>query len=763
MADIKRKQKIQVVIKNKWKIFVELLVVLFSIGILAVALLLIWISSLKLPDFNTIASRQLESTTKIYDRTGKTLLFAFREKIRRTEVQLKDISPNLIKSTVAIEDVNFYQHSGLSIRGISRALYTNLTTDKQQGGSTITQQVVKNALLTNEKTLERKVKEAILAIKLEQTLSKDQIMLMYLNDAPYGGDINGAEEASLYYFNKHARDLNLVESAYLAAIPKNPNLYNPYGNNTDKLEERKNVVLLRMLETGQINQEEYTRARQEKITFVKKEDNNSKAYHFVFYIKDYLQKKFGDNFDTLGLSVTTTLDYDLQKDVEELAKNYINNYIAVQQKKNKKVNLSQTNTAVVVLDAKTDQILSMIGSRDYNDEKIDGKFNVATALRQPGSSIKPIVYGALFEEGMDPEAYVFDTPTEFNPDCAPANGLRRDPPCYSPQNYDDSFWGPISLRDALANSKNIPAVKVLYTAGIQNVATFAKKLGITSLTNPSRYGLSLVLGGAEVSLLEMTGAYSVYSQNGVYRKPTGVLEIKDKNGKILEQYKDNGYNVIDSSVAGKINSILTDNNARARTFGYSSPLYVSDEVAVKTGTTNSYRDGWILGYSSKNVVGAWIGKNDNTPLGDTAAAVSIAPMWNQIFKKIIAKNGTGELDKNYTVNQDLAGLKCVSGQPQDLLQTAVYSGMFSNINNTDPQLSRWVHSSSYCQPSVVEQIIESTGSSTASPGTPGGAPTTSGDGSIQVQSTSFTPQIQTNPNNPTQTTVPQNTTTPPQP
>jgi membrane peptidoglycan carboxypeptidase len=399
-----------------------------------------------LPDFNTIASRQLESTTKIYDRTGKTLLFAFREKIRRTEVPLKDISPNLIKSTIAIEDVNFYEHRGLSIRGISRALYTNITTEKQQGGSTITQQVIKNALLTNERTIERKVKEAILAIKLEQTLSKDQIMSMYLNDAPYGGEINGAEEASLYYFGKHAKELDIVESAYLAAIPKNPNLYNPYGNNTDKLEERKNVVLQRMFETGQINSEELERSKNEKVIFVKKEDNNSKAYHFVFFIKDYLEKKYGPEFNTMGLSVKTSLDYELQKELEVLAKNYINNYIAVQQKKNRKVDLSKTNTAVVVLDAKTGQILSMLGSRDYNDEKIDGKFNVATALRQPGSSIKPIVYGTLFEEGLDPETYVFDTPTEFNLNCAPANGTRRDAPCYSPQNYDESFWGPLSLR-----------------------------------------------------------------------------------------------------------------------------------------------------------------------------------------------------------------------------------------------------------------------------------------------------------------------------
>lgn len=690
-----RKKKIL----NKRQIALELVIFLVSLATIVVAGILVWVSSLKMPDFQTIESMELESTTKIYDRTGKVLLYAFRENIRRTEVPLSEISPNITKATLAIEDADFYKHGGISLRAILRSIYINVVTDKTVGGSTLTQQVVKNALLTQDKTIERKVKEIILAVKLEQTLTKDQILSMYLNNNPYGGEIYGVEEASLYYFATSSKSLDIAQSAYLAAIPKNPPLYNPYGKNFDKLEERKNLVLDRMLITGQVTQEEYDLAKTEKVVFIKKEDNASKAHHFVFFIKDYLAKKYGDDFDTKGLSVITTLDADIQKDVEDMSKKYIASYIKRNQTRSGP-DLSKLNTAFVVLDAKTGQILAMVGSRDYNDATIDGNFNVATALRQPGSSIKPIVYAAAFEDGLDPETIVFDTPTEFNPSCPPADGTRRDPPCYSPQNYDGSFFGALTIREALGNSRNVPAVKLLYLVGVQEAAIFAKKLGITSLTNAPRYGLSLVLGGAEVSLLELSNAYLTFSQNGTYRKHTGILNVKDKKGKVLEEYKDNGYQVISEEVAAKISSILTDNNARARTFGYNSQLYFGGrDVAAKTGTTNNVKDGWVIGYTDKLVVGGWIGKNDNTTFGDVNASLSIVPLWNQVFNKLLQKYPAGQLNKDYSGIPELDGIKCTTdGAAMDVIYTVMQAGLFTHITPNDPQIKNWFYQSAspYC-------------------------------------------------------------------
>lgn len=729
------------------KILLELVVFFLSLGIVAVSVFLIWVSSFAMPDFNTIASRQLEATTKIYDRTGKILLFAFRQKIRRTPVEAKDINPNLVKATIAIEDSNFYLHSGISFRGILRAFYVNLTTDKIQGGSTITQQVVKNALLTQDRTIERKIKEVILSLKLEQSVSKDQILLMYLNDNPYGGEIYGVEEASLYYFNKRAKDLTLSESAYLAAIPKNPPLYSPYIGKIDKLEERKNLVLQRMFETGVISQEEYTKALNEKVEFVKKDDNNSKAHHFVFYVKDILEKTYGPDFLTQGYSVKTTLDFEMQKELELVAKTYITNYIKKGEGRTKGVDISTLNTGTVVLDAKTGQILTMIGSRDYFDDKIDGKYNIATAQRQPGSSIKPLVYALAFENGLDPESYVFDTPTEFNPSCAPADGTRREQPCYSPQNYDGGFMGGMTLRDALGNSRNIPAVKVLYLVGVNNVTKFAKKLGITSMNQPERYGLSLVLGGAEVSLLQLTASYLAFGQEGIYRKPVAILEVKDKNGKVLFEYEDTGYQVMSQDTAGKISSTLADNNARSRVFGPNNQMnFPGRDVAVKTGTTNNFKDGWVVGYTTDYVVGSWIGKNDNTQIGEVTASLSVVPMWNQMMYKLFAKNEPGILSKDYTPNPSVNGPNCQGGTAYDLIYTAMNTGNFS-ISKNDPLLKYWfVGNSAICGTNT-----ETTGTSSAVSTDPNFPQT-----NIPVI------QLPTGTTNPPENTSPTGTTNPPQ-
>jgi penicillin-binding protein 1C len=684
---IERKSKI-----NKRKLFIDLSILFISLFVIIVSLVLVWVSSLKMPDFSTIASRELESTSKIYDKTGKILLYAFRQNIRRTEVPLSNISPNIIKATIAIEDADFYNHSGISLRGILRSLYVNTTTSRKVGGSTLTQQVVKNALLTQNQTLERKVKEIILAIKLEQTVSKDEILSMYLNDAPYSGEIYGVEEASLFYFATSSKNLNLPQAAYLAAIPQNPPKFSPYGKNLDKLEDRKNLVLSRMLITKSINQEEYDKAKVAKVDFIKKEDNQSKAHHFVFFIKDYLTKKYGEGFETKGYNVITTLDYELQKDIEETAKVYVANYIKNNSRKGGP-DISKLNTSMVALDAPTGQILAMLGSRDYNDKDIDGKYNVATALRQPGSSIKPIVYAAAFEQGLTPEVIAYDTPTEFNPSCPAADGKRREAPCYSPQNFDGSFYGAMSLRDALGNSRNIIAVKLLHIVGVQNAIDFAKRLGINSFKSANRYGLSLVLGGGEVTLLELTNSYLAFSQNGEMHKNTGILEVKDKSGKVLESYKDTGYKVFDDSVANKVSSVLTDNSARTRVFGPSSKLYFGGrDVAVKTGTTNNVKDGWVIGYTTDTVLGAWIGKNDNTSFGEVSASLSIVPLWNQVFTKIMNKKEPGALNKNYEPNPDIEGVKCTADlSAMDIIQTVINYGLFKNINSNDAQIRNWFY------------------------------------------------------------------------
>jgi penicillin-binding protein 1C len=716
--EIKKIPKVRTTL-NKRKLFFDLTVFFVSLFVVIASILLVWVSSLKMPDFSTIASREMESTTKIYDRTGKVLLYAFRQKIRRTEVPLTEISANIIKATIAIEDTGFYDHRGISLRGILRSFYVNLMTSKTQGGSTLTQQVVKNALLTQDRTIERKVKEIILSIKLEQTVSKDQILSMYLNDAPYSGEIYGVEEASLFYFATSSKNLNLTQAAYLAAIPKNPPLYSPYGKNFQKLEDRKNTVLNRMLITKTINQKEYDEAVATKVTFIKKEDNASKAHHFVFFIRDYLQKTYGEDFEIKGYSVITTLDYEMQKEIEDIAKVYIPDYIKKNSRKGGP-DISKLNVGVVALDAPTGQILAMLGSRDYNDPDIDGKYNIATALRQPGSSIKPLVYAAAFEKGLTPEVVAFDSPTEFNPACPRADGQRREAPCYSPQNYDEGFYGGITLREALGNSRNITAVKVLHLVGVQNAIDFARKMGITSLKSADKYGLSLALGGGEVSLLELTNAYGAFSQQGELHKNTAILSVKDKTGKLLEEYKDTGYQVISQETAAKISSVLSDNSARSRVFGPSSKLYFGGrDVAAKTGTTNNVKDGWVIGYTTDTVLGAWIGKNDNTTFGDVSASLSIVPMWNQIFNKIMSKKAPGNLDKGYEPNPEIEGVKCDANfGAMDIIRTVINYGIFPNINPNDAQINNWFYESNspLCGGSGTDPNLTPTdGSSTTMP------------------------------------------------
>lgn len=620
---------------------------LLGIGFLCIAAFAVWIIALDIPDVSLFTERKVEQSTKIYDRTGTILLYDVHGSVQRTVIPFDEIPRHVKNAAVAIEDANFYNHHGISIEGIARAFFSNLISGDiaGQGGSTITQQLIKSALLTTKKTITRKIKEAILAIKLERVLSKEEILNLYLNEIPYGGQSYGIEAASQTYFAKSARDLTLAESAYLAALPQAPTYYSPYGLHTNELEKRKNTVLTRMNELGFIVKEEAESAMREKVLFIPRADESLKAPHFVMYVIDQLQQRYGkDVVDSGGLKVITSLDWDLQQKGEELTKRF------VEEEKDK---FLVSNAGLVALEPKTGLILVMVGSKDFWGDpepkgcapgatcQFDPQVNVTIRLRQPGSSFKPIVYAQAFKEGYTPETVVFDLPTEFNHSCNPdiaANEYNENSKCYAPQNYDSMFRGPVTFREALAQSINVPSVKVLYLAGLRDSIALAKTVGITTLTDPDRYGLTLVLGGGEVKLLEMASAYAVFANDGTQNPPTAILKAEENDGTVLEEYTPPHSAVLDPEIARRINSVLSDNNARAPAFGEQSYLYFPDrQVAAKTGTTNDYRDAWVIGYTPAIAVGVWFGNNDNTPMEKKVAGFIAAPLWNAFLKEALQK------------------------------------------------------------------------------------------------------------------------------
>lgn len=621
--------------KNLWRLFMKMMygikklslylwyfLAVVGVGVsLAVIGVFAWATRVELPSVDGFKDRAVSQSTKIFDRTGKVLLFNVHNEVQRTIIPFEDISRHIKNATVAIEDTEFYQHKGIKPTAILRAVYANIISGSySQGGSTITQQVVKNTLLSGEKTISRKLKEWILSLTLERRLSKDEILSIYLNEMPYGGNIYGVEEAAKRFFGKNSSEVTLAEAAYIAALPQAPTFYSPYGDHTADLADRKNLVLRRMLEEGFINQEEYATAKEEVVTFLPFSEKNIKAPHFVFFIREFLEEKYGtDAVYNGGLTVITTIDWRLQSAGEEIIKKFAT--------KNE-TDFNAENAALVAIDPKTGQILAMVGSRDYFDETIDGKYNIATALRQPGSTFKPIAYATAFAKGFTPETVVFDVPTQFSVNC-PRDQFDMKEGCYSPQNYDDKFRGPMTLRNALAQSINIPAVKVLYLAGLQNVLNTAKSLGISTLTEPANhYGFSLVLGGGEVSLLELTGAYAVLANQGIRNPSVGVLEIRDAQGTVLSKYEQKEIRAIDSQAARLVTDVLSDNAARAPSYGVRSFLNFGDiDVAGKTGTTNDYRDVWVVGYTPTLAVGTWAGNNDNSPIVHKVAGYVIAPMW----------------------------------------------------------------------------------------------------------------------------------------
>ncbi len=616
--------------KTVGQILRDTFLVLLIVAVFSATIFLVWAANLHTPDLNSFEDRLLGQSAKIYDRTGTVLLYDLSQKVRRTVVPFNTISPYIKQATIAIEDIDFYNHGGIKATSIIRAVIANLFSLKfSQGGSTITQQVVKNSLLTKQKDISRKLKEWVLAIKLEQTTDKDTILNLYLNETPYGGSIYGVEEATQAYFAKKSSDVTLAEAAYIAALPQAPSLYSPYGQNKNLLEDRKNLVLKKMYENGFIREEDYTKALKEQVVFQPRSVGGIKAPHFVMYVKDYLEKKYGDSLlETGGFKVITTLDWDLQQKAESIVGKYV---------KTNETKFKASNAALTAIDPRNGQILVMVGSRDYFDKDIDGNFNVALAHRQPGSAFKPFVYATAFNKGVTPSTPVYDVPTQFNASCdANNNPVFPNAKCYNPQNYEGGFKGLMSVRTALAESRNVPAVRMLYIAGITDSIKTATDMGVQNLAGADQYGLSLALGGGEVSLLDMTAAYGVFANGGEKAKVSPILEIiSNTDDEQIEEFSTSTKQVIPKQTALLMNDVLGDPYARAAIFG--SRYFGDRQVAVKTGTTNNSRDAWEIGYTPSISMGAWMGNNDNTPMVQQASARIIGPMWKEFMDYVLSR------------------------------------------------------------------------------------------------------------------------------
>ncbi len=581
-----------------------------------------------LPSPRELTLRQIPQTTKIYDRND-VLLYQIYASQNRTIVPLSDIPLNLQNATIAIEDKDFYKHPGFDVSGIARSFIQDVTGKDFQGGSTITQQLIKSALLSPETTVSRKLKEVVLAFGAERIYSKKQLLEMYFNQIPYGGTAWGAEAAAQIYFDKDVKDLDLAESAFLAGIPKAPTVYSPFGSNPTLWKIRQKDVLARMVELGYATREQAKQAAAEELHF-RSQQIPIRAPHFVMYIKDLLVQKYGlPIVERGGLTVKTSLDLSLQDKVQQIVSNEVT----------QDSGLLISNGAALVTDPKNGDILAMVGSRDYSYPGF-GAVNLTTSLRQPGSSIKMITYATALSRGYTAATILDDVPTSF-PD-----GTNT----YAPVNYDGKFHGRVPLRIAFANSFNIPAVRVLNQVGIGNMVQMARDMGITTWDDPSRFGLSLTLGGGEVKMIDMATAYGVVANGGYRVDINPLLKITDSKGTVLEEKtkeeqdppvaKNNpaARKVLDEGVAFIISDILADNNARTLEFGPNSPLKVPNHfVSVKTGTTDWKRDNWTIGFTPNYLTAVWVGNNDNTPMSQSLASgiTGAAPIWNKIMTTVL--------------------------------------------------------------------------------------------------------------------------------
>jgi len=589
------------------------LLILASIGAILLCITIIaayiWVSK-DLADITDLENRTVDQSTRIYARDGETLLYELGDN-KREDVNLDQIDDKIEWATIALEDREFYNHKGFRWQSFARAAVKGVFGGGgARGTSTLTQQFVKNAILTPERTYDRKIKEVILAVRIERKYSKGEILNMYLNEVYYGGVIEGVQVAAREYFGKNASDVTLAEAATLASLPQSPVTL---PNDPERLKARRDYALNQMAEQGYITQDEADAAKQEEVA-IQENITEIEAPHFVFYVRQQLENDFGQaTIRQGGLKVITTLDWDKQQKAETAVTDGIS----------KIEQYGGSNAALVSFDAHTGQILAMVGSRDYFNEAYDGNVNVATSLRQPGSSFKPIVYLAAFVKGYTPDTKLFDVETDFPTETGN----------YHPRNYDLGQRGPVSLRTSLGQSLNIPAVKLLYLVGVENALDLAQSLGYSSFGDRSRFGLAVVLGGGEVSLLEHTNTFATFAREGEYRRPASILKVEDHAGKTLYEWEDSAVQVVDQSAVRTLNSVLSDQGARG---GFGALNISGRQTAAKTGTTNDYRDAWTLGYTPSFATGVWAGNNDNSEMSRGAAGLVIAaPIWNAYMSSIL--------------------------------------------------------------------------------------------------------------------------------
>jgi 1A family penicillin-binding protein len=590
-----------------------------------------------LPRPEIFSERQQVLPTRIYDRTGETLLRTIYQEEKRSPIKLEQVPKHLIDALLATEDTNFYQHKGVDLKGIARAILVDLQLkEPAQGASTISQQLIRSTYLTLEKTVQRKVREIVLTLELERRYDKNQILEWYINQIPLGPNIYGVGEAAKTYFDKEISELTLSESAIIVSLIKAPSHFYPFGENVDKLQQRKNYVLARMEQEGFIDKETLEKTRNEELKFAEQKKSLILAPHFTLYIESYLLQKYGIDFlSKNGLKVYTTLDLEMQKEAEEIIKKGVET--------NK--NYNSYNASLVAITPYNGEIIAMVGSKDYFsapypegcnpglDCKFEPRVNVAIygEGQQPGSAFKPFIYATAFKEGYSPNSIVVDEKTNF--------GLWGDKD-YIPQNYDGRYRGAVTYRQALAQSLNIPAIKVLLRVGIEDALQTAHDMGITTLNRGAAfYGPSLVLGAGEVKLLDMVSAYGVFANQGLRIPPTAILKIEDENGNIIETGKATPRRVLSESVCENISDILSDNNSRAPMFGRYSQLYFPayPKVASKTGTTDGFRDAWAIGYNQKISVGVWTGNNDNSSTAKKPGLVMAGPIWHQFMEFALNK------------------------------------------------------------------------------------------------------------------------------
>lgn len=681
---------------KKRPIFTLLSIAIFLLIFISIVAGAIYIVTLihQLPSPDQFNVRRINQSTKIYDRKGEILLYEMHGEEKRTIIPFEEIPDVIKKATLVAEDANFYNQPAFDWKAIIRAFFANLRAGRiTQGGSTITQQLVKNVFLSPEKTFSRKIKELILAIELESKYTKDQIFSFYLNQIPYGSNAYGIEAASQTYFNKSARDVTLEEAAILASLPKAPSFYSPWGTHTKELFERRDYILSRMSDLGFAKKTDVEKAKEAKIKFAPQSIGSIKAPHFSLLVKEYLVNKYGEELAINGgLKVITTLDWKFQ----ELAEKSI-----TEGSKNNEKLYSSKNAALVAQDPKTGQILAMVGSRNYFDQEIDGNFNVAAqGLRQPGSALKPFVYLSAFKKGFSPKTVLFDVSTEFD--------LRNSPETsYRPVNFDGIVRGPVQLEQALGQSLNIPAVKLLYLVGASNALGAIHDFGITTLKETWRYGLSLVLGGGEVKLIDMVNAYSTLSQDGIKHKQQIILRVEDGDGNTLETYSDDAKRVGDPQYTRLVTQILSSPELRYPIFRGGLPLTVfpNYEVALKTGTSEDHRDAWAIGYTPFLVVGVWAGNNDNTPMIRRGSSILAAvPIWNAFLKEVIKKYEPETFTRPESVvyspkpmlNGDYIWRPTIDGKAYPQIHSILY---YINKNDvlgprpenpeTDPQFKNW--------------------------------------------------------------------------